>query len=180
MNKNIDIKNLKVAKRYAHALVESANSEIQNVNRELALVSEAIFDNEDLKLFFSHPIVSLKDKKDTIKDTLEDKIGQTTYNFLNTLLDENRIEIFKTIYELFKKELDEINNKQQVEVISAVELDEEEKNKLIEKLSQKLNKEVNLTLVNDDNILGGLVVKFEDKVIDLSLKTKFDTLRKYI
>ena len=45
---------------------------------------------EDFKTFFSHPIVSLKDKKETIQETLEGIINQTTLNFLLTLLDENR------------------------------------------------------------------------------------------
>ena len=180
MKKNIDIKNLKTAKRYALALSQSAFDNIDEINSNLALVDEVIFNNADFVNFFSHPIVSLKDKKDTIKETLEGKINDISLNFINTLLDENRFNIFKTIFEQFKKEVDEIKNKQRVDVTSAIELDENQKKELIEQLRKKLNKDVILTYEENEEILGGLVVKFEDKVIDLSLKTKFDQLTQNI
>ena len=180
MNRSIDIKNLKVAKRYATALCESAIDNIDEILENLSLIDEVIFSNEDFVTFFSHPIISLKDKKETIAQTLDGKINEKTLNFINTLLDEGRFGIFKTIYEVFKKEIDAIKNKQRVEVISVIDLEENEKNKLIEKLTQRLNKEIILTCEKDETILGGIVVKLEDKVIDLSLKAKFDTLRKML
>ena len=180
MNKNIDIKNIKTAKRYALALSQSAIQNIDEINENLALVDEVIFNNSDFVNFFSHPIVSLKDKKDTINETLNGKINEKTLNFLNTLLDESRFSIFKTIYELFKIEVDLIKNKQRVYVTSAVELDDKEKDKLQNKLNEKLQNEVVINYEENPDILGGLLIKFEDKIIDLSLKTKFDDLRKNI
>jgi len=178
LNKNIDIKNIKTAKRYAQALSQSAVDNIDEINENLALVDEVIFSNADFMNFFSHPIVSLKDKKDTLNETLSNKINERTLNFLNTLLDENRFNIFKTIYELFKKEIDSIKNKQRVYVTSVITLDDKEKEKLQNKLNEKLQKEVIISYEENKDILGGLLIKFEDKIIDLSLKTKFDDLRK--
>ena len=63
MNKNIDIKNIKTAKRYALALSQCAIDNLDEVNENLTLVDEVIFKNPDYMNFFSHPIVSLKDKK---------------------------------------------------------------------------------------------------------------------
>lgn len=180
MNKNIDIKNIKTAKRYAQALSLSAIDNIDEINENLALVDEVIFNNADFMNFFSHPIISLKDKKDTINETLAGKVNEKTLNFLNTLLDEGRFNIFKTIYELFKNEVDVIKNKQRVYVTSAIALDEAEKEKLKNKLIDKLKKDVILNYDENKDILGGLLIKFEDNVIDLSLKTKFDDLRKNI
>lgn len=180
MKKNIDIKNLKVAKRYALALRDSAIDVIDEVNSDMHLVDEVIFSNEDFKTFFSHPIVSLKDKKETIQETLEGKIHQTTLNFLLTLLDENRFFVFKTIFELFKKDVEDIKNKITIDVTSAVELETDEKENLRNKLATKLSKDVILTCQIDKDILGGLVVKHEDDILDLSLRTHFDVLRKSI
>ncbi len=180
MKRNIDIKNLKTAKRYALALAQSAIDNIDEVNNNLALVDDVIFNNADFVNFFSHPIVSLKDKKDTVKETLEGKISEISLNFINTLLDENRFNIFRTIFEQFKKEVDEIKNKQRIDVTSAIELDEDQKKDLIEQLTKKLNKDVILNYEEDEEILGGLVVKYEDKVLDLSLKAKFDQLKQNI
>ena len=113
MNKNIDIKNLKVAKRYSQALIESAADNVDEVLNNLKSINEAIFDNQDLKTFFLHPVISLKDKKEALKTALENKIDNLTLNFIETLLDENRFGAFKTIFELFKKEVNKIKNKNQ-------------------------------------------------------------------
>lgn len=177
---NIDIKNLKTAKRYAIALKQSALDSICEVLENLESVNEIIFNNSSFKAFFLHPNISLRDKKELIAQSFEGKINPVTYNFLQTLLDENRFSIFNTILELFKNEVDLIQNKQRVEVISAVDLDENQKQRLQEKLSEKFNKEAIINYFEDKNILGGLVIKFEDNVIDLSLKTKFEKIRKQL
>lgn len=178
MNKNIDIKNLKTAKRYASALCKSIDDNFDSVLSDLDLVNESIFENDDLKIFFTHPIVSLKDKKEVIVETFSEKINEKTLNFLQTLLDEGRFGIFKTILEVFKQEIDNIKNKQRMEIVSAVKLDDEQKERLNETLSKKLNKEIIFNFKEDNEILGGLIVKYEDKVLNLSLKAKFDALRK--
>ena len=178
MNNSVDIKNLKVAKRYALALAESSIDHIDKAVEDMKLVNELIFQNEELKTFFMHPVVSLKDKKETIEAAFKDKLDTSSFNFIETLLDESRFGIFRTILEVFIKESEKIKNKQRVEVISAVDIDEEEKQRLTAKLNEKLNKDVLLNYNLDDSILGGLVVKIEDKVIDLSLKAKFEELKK--
>ena len=180
MNKKLDIKNIKTAKRYAQALSQSVVNNIDEINEDLALVEEVIFNNLDFVNFFSHPIVSLKDKKDAINDVLNGKINEKTLSFLNILLDENRFNVFKTIYEAFKQEVDVVKNRQRVYVTSAIALDGSEKERLQKKLNEKLQKEVIINYEENKDILGGLLIKFEDKVIDLSLKTKFNNLRKNI
>jgi len=177
LNKNIDIKNIKVARRYARALSQSATDCIDDVFSDLNAVNEMIFENDEFKTFFMHPVVSLKDKKEAIKAAFENKINKISLNFLETLLDENRFDIFRTIFELFKKEADAIKNKQHVEIISAVALNDETKGRIEEKLSKKLEKSIVLNCNIDEKVLGGLIVKIEDKVIDLSLKTRFETLK---
>ena len=178
MNKNIDIKNLKVAKKYTQALVEVTTNSIDKTYEDLTLVKEVIFDNQEFKTFFLHPVISLKDKKETIKESLGKNIDEKVLNFLETLLDENRLNIFNTIFELFKVKMDEIKNKQKINVISAIDLDDEDKQNLINKLNEKLSKEVILDCQKDESIIGGLVLKLNDKIVDLSLKTKFNNLKK--
>ena len=169
---------MKVAKRYAAALIESSNDFLDEVLENLKLVDELIFQNNELKTFFLHPVVSLKDKKDVIDSVFKGKINEITYNFLGTLLDENRFIIFRSILELYKKQTEKIKNMQRVQVVSAVGLDEDAKNRLEEKLAEKMKKQVILNYDIDETIIGGLVVKIEDKVLDLSLKRKFENLEK--
>ena len=142
MNNTIDIKNMKVATRYASAFAESSIDCIDKAVEDLKLINELIFDNEELKTFFLHPVVSLKDKKETIESAFKNKINDTSYNFIETLLDENRFGIFKTILEVFIKQSEKIKNMQRVEIVSAVEVEEEEKQRLNKELSEILNKKV--------------------------------------
>ncbi len=178
MKKSLDIKNLKVAKRYAKALLESSINNIDEISDDLELIDNSIFKDESFKMFFSHPVVSLKDKKETIKETFQNKINSITLNFLETLLDEGRFNIFSTIFDVFQKEKNNLKNIKILDVFYVYEIDEEQKTRLKDKLSNKFNKEVILNYQKDETILGGLVIKFEDKIIDLSLKTKFDRLKK--
>lgn len=176
---SVDIKNLKIAKRYANALIESSKNSIDETLSALKEVNDVFNSNEEFKMFFKHPSVSLKDKKDTIYEIFSSKINQTTLDFLNVLLDENRFCVLNTIYKVFQKEVQNLKNQQDVVVSSVIELSDEQKEKIIQKLSAKLNKEIILTCALQEDILGGLIIKINDKVIDLSLKTKFDSLRKY-
>ena len=125
MNKNIDIKNIKVAKRYALALAQSADKDIDEVFDNINSINDVIYENEQFRTFFLHPVVSLKDKKEAVRVAFDGKVNKISLNFVETLLDENRFSIFETIFELFKKEVDTIKNKQRVEVKSAVEIKEE-------------------------------------------------------
>lgn len=177
---NVDIKNLKTAKRYALALSQAAGENLDEIEADLKSIDETIFQQQDLKTFFLHPVVSLKVKKDTIKEAFEGKVNPITYNFIQTLLDENRFSIFNTIYEVFKSESDRIKNNQRVEVVSAIDLDENQKHRLQEKLNSKFSKNSIITYLKDKNILGGLIIKFNDNVIDLSLKAKFEHLKKHV
>ena len=160
-----DIKNLKTAKRYALALIEVSRSNLSETKSDLSTINEIIFNNESLKAFFLHPVVSLMDKKQTFIEGFEGKINQKTLNFILTLLEENRFGIFPLIFELYIKESDKLNNIASVEVISAIELDNTQKESLSLKLGQKLQKSANITYSIDSSIIGGLVVKYEDNMI---------------
>ncbi len=176
----IDIKNLKTAKRYAIALIETSKSNLDEIESDLYSINEIIFENESLKAFFLHPVISLNDKKQTFIEAFQGKINQKTFNFILNLLDENRLNIFPSILELYKQVSNKLKNILPIEVISAIELDNSQKEKLSAKLEEKLQKNANITYTIDNSILGGLVVKYEDNIVDLSLRKKFENLKKQV
>jgi len=175
---SIDIKNLKIAKRYAIALLESTMDSLDEVLQNLSEINEIVVSNKDFQTFFEHPSVSMKDKKDTINELFENKINKKALDFLHILLDENRFNIFSVVYDVFQKEAQKVKNQQCIIVESAIALDEAEKEKIKQKLSEKLSKEIILNCQEKEDIIGGLVVKVNDKIVDLSLRAKFNNLRK--
>ena len=99
---------------------------------------------------------------------------------MKLLVDKDRFNLIDEILESYSKDVDKQKNIQKVSVISAIELDEELKSKLINKLAQKLNKNIELETQLDKDIIAGLVIKTEDNVIDMSLKHKFEEMKKEI
>ena len=74
--KNINIKNLKTAKRYAQALLETSKDNIDEINQNMDEIYNLINENSDFKMFFSHPEVSLKDKKEVLEEIFLNKINK--------------------------------------------------------------------------------------------------------
>lgn len=178
MNLNIDIKNLKAVKRYADALIEATEGNYDEIKENLELIYDSIFKNDELKTFFLHPVISPETKIDILKETFQDKINPKTLNFIMLLLKENRFVEFESILSVFKDRLNELNNIKKVSVTTAIEIDNSIKENIVNKLKNKLNSEILLDLNIDKDILGGIIIRLEDKIIDLSLKNKFERLRK--
>ena len=97
-------------------------------------------------------------------------------NFIKIIVEKNRFNEFGQIISAYKELLDSANNTQNVEIISAIELSDSQKQNIIEKLSAKLNKNIKPDWIIDKSIIAGLVIKMDDNVIDSSVKNKLEKL----
>lgn len=167
------------AKRYSDALLE-LSQDSDKIRKELEEIVDTLSSSQDLKDFMSNPVISIEDKKSVIEKIFAGKIDKTLLNFLKLLVDKDRFNLIDEILESYSKDVDKQKNIQKVSVISAIELDEELKSKLINKLAQRLNKNIELETQLDKDIIAGLVIKTEDNVIDMSLKHKFEEMKKEI
>lgn len=179
---NIDVKQIRIAKRYADALVESAKDSnlLQKVFDDLKLVESTLTTSTELKEFLEKPVISHDDKKDVIAQVFKNSVSEATLNFLLLLVDNNRFNLFEATVVEYSDRLDEINNIVKVKVVSAVDLNEDMKNKLIQKLEQKVSKKVVADYVLKPEIIAGLVIEINDKTIDTSLKTKLNNMKKQL
>lgn len=176
-------KNTVVAKRYAQALVEIANEgklSFDEITKNLAAIDNTLNLSPDLDEFLNNPTNSLENKKATIDEVFQAEINPLIKNFLYVLIDKNRFNTFKEIEMAYFDLVDEINNISRVVVVSAIELNQENRLKIEDKLSKKLNKQVAVNYEIDSAIMAGLVVKMGDNVIDTSLKHKLEDLEKKI
>ena len=96
------------------------------------------------------------------------------------LIDKKRFNELTQIIQAYNDEVDIINNIKRVEVYSAVEVSEDRKQRLIDKLQNKLKKNVIVNWNINNDIIGGLVIKIDDDIIDNSLKNKLENLSKNI
>lgn len=169
-----------VARRYAEALFEVAleNNSLDELKEEIKAVSN-IFERETkLKTIFEHPKLSKDEKKDILNSLFKDRISQEMLNLLYIIVDKGRERYISKI----KKEYISLANEEQGIVvgkaITAVKMEEDELRKLEDRLSNKLNKKIELTNEIDKDVLGGVLVKIGDKVIDSSVKGQLDRISK--
>lgn len=176
----VDVKQIKPAKSYTNALYETAKemNSSEKVLKELEYIVEIIDKNSELKTFFFNPVVTKDDKKEVLRKVFEGIISSNSMNFLLLLADNGRFDLIETILSEYTKKVDKELNIEKPCVISAIELSEEYKQKITQKLESKLNATVIPSYRVEPEIIGGLIIEARDKTIDFSLRTKFKNMTK--
>ena len=178
------IKNItQSAKIYADALIETAKDDRLSYNEifeDINTISQILKSSGDLKKILLTPAVPSEKKIEIIEDVFTSQVKPDILNFLKILAEKKRFDELDLIIEAFKKEYDEIQNLKCVTIISAVDLSDEYKAKIVSKLQEKLQKNIIADWQKDDSIIGGLVIKIDDDVIDTSIKNKLENLSKNI
>ena len=164
-------------KIYAQSLLELdlANDQVLN---ELSKINEVLTSSEELVMTLSNPTINISHKTEILEQIFKNKIDEKMFRFLQILTEKNKIKRFESITECFKTKYNEFCNIKEVEIISAIELDNDYKYKIKQILEKKLNKNVMPKWDIDNDIIGGLVFKIGDTVIDTSLKHKLESFSK--
>lgn len=179
----MNTKNTLIAQRYADALVRIARDgklTFEKISKDLNLIKEILEKSKDLQAVLINPVVSVDNKKEIIEKVFSGQIDVLIINFLKLLTDKNKFGIFEDVLEAYNKAIDSVNNIKKVSVTSAVTMPEDSKNRLKQKLEEKLKANVVLDLNINKDIIAGLVIKIDDNVIDMSLKHKLEDLSKSI
>lgn len=180
--RTIDIKNINIAKKYANALFETANEmdKAELVMQNLIFIDETLKTNEQLFAFFNNPIITRDDKKDVAQKIFAIHIEKTVLDLMFVLIDNARIDAFNEVVNQYANLFNIKENIVKPNIISAVELNEEQKQKVIAKLQNKLNKQIIPNYIVDESIIAGMIIEIDDKVIDFSLKEKFEQVQKQL
>lgn len=177
------IKNLKPARRYSKALFELTKElgGFEDVYKDLGFIQETICKNPELANFLNNPIISKADKNEVLREIFTGKTQAKLLDFLSLLNEENRLDLLGEIILAYKEENNRVNNILKAGVTSAIELNETQKKQIVSKLEHKFEgKTIKPEFMLNKEILGGLIVKINDTVIDLSLKNKLKNLKNMI
>ncbi len=164
---------------YAEALFGAAEErdELEGVLEELGEFGDALRESEELRLFFYGGQVPEREKRRAI-DALTEGMSHSTRNFLKVLLDNGREEIFEEVILRYEELVKEHLGKIEVQVTTAVELTEDEVERIEERLGSSLEgREVVLQTSVDPNILGGAVFRFGGRMVDSSVRGRLASLR---
>lgn len=172
------------AGRWAKALIEltleDAGLTPEKVLEDLKSIVETIQSSEELSETIKNPAISTAEKQIIICKLFQDKVIPIVYNFIFALNLKKRLNIIDAICDAYEKEVEKLKNILRVTVTSAIDLNDEKKNDIREKLSKKLSKDVLMNWNVNSEIIAGLVFNINETVVDNSVKHKLDSIGKSI
>ena len=170
-----------IARAYSEALFDVAKEkdELDEVQEQLGQFTDAMDRDRDLQVFFFSPYFSSGEKKDGIKKAISGGNAELV-NFLELLAEKHRMpalfQIRKRFDELWAKAKDRL----EVTVTSAVPLSDSVVESVGKEIEKKTGKTIELTSEVDDSIIGGLVLQVGNRVLDASIRSRLDKLRREV
>lgn len=166
---------------YALALFEAGKDKgkLDALQAQLAQFVDAVDASHELQVFLLSPYLSTKDKSEGLKRVVDGAEPELT-NFLELLVEKHRMpEIFR-----IRREFDELwkreNRRLDVTVTSAVELDPGVVERIGQEVERQTGEAVELSSRVDDGILGGIVLQVGNMVLDASIRSRLEKLRKTV
>jgi F-type H+-transporting ATPase subunit delta len=168
-----------VAKVYSSALLEIAVSKKSEdtFETELKLVVNSIKDDKSIWIFLISPIVKKEEKIKVLEKGFAGKISESIHSLLYILIKNDRIEFIDEIYEQYILGLDKLKGRIRARIESATELTESQKKEIQATLSSNFNGECIIQNVVKPELIGGLIIYFNDKLIDGSMRTSLFNLK---
>ncbi len=164
---------------YAGALFEAAEErgELEEVLSDLGEFVAALHESEELRLFFYGGQIPERQKRRAL-DGLTEGMKISTTNFLKVLVDNGREEILEEVLDRYEQLVKEHLGRIEVGVTTAVELSQEQLDRLKERLERTLEgKEVILETKVDPELIGGVVFRFGGRMMDGSIRGRLESLR---
>jgi F-type H+-transporting ATPase subunit delta len=170
-----------IASVYARSLFEVAQEQkkLDKVRDQLGQFADALDETRELQVFFFSPYFSTPEKKDGLKKAVSGT-EDILENFLELLIEKHRMPaIFRV-----RRELDRLWEKENkllpVEVTSAIELDPKTVKQIGDRIGEQTGQKVELSAKVEPDILGGIVVRVGNSIIDASIRARLEQLRKQV
>jgi len=171
---------VRVARRYAKALADVLPDErLEKVLEEVRTIG-SLLDDRVIR-YFKSPVVPPEKKRSLIEQVLE-KIGasEELRKVLFLMAQKDRLGILREFASEFEKFVDYRLGIIKAEITSATEIDEETVSKIKSKIEEIFGKKAEISVKLDPSLIGGFVVRVADKVLDASIKTQLENLKKAI
>lgn len=166
-----------LARPYAKAAFEYAQAHQQLANWSAMLgLAAAVSQDDTLQRMLKAPRLTSTDKANTFIDVCGDKFDAQVRNFIHVVAENSRLVLLPEIAELFELLKAEQEKSVDVDVTSAFALNDEQQDKLAKVLSARLGREVRLHAAEDATLIGGVVIRAGDLVIDGSVRGKLAQL----
>jgi F-type H+-transporting ATPase subunit delta len=170
-----------IAAVYARSLFEVAQEQnkLDTIREQLGVFADALSDNRELQVFFFSPYFSTTEKEDGLDRAVSDA-DPILVNFLKLLIENHRTPVIfrvrRVVDELWQQE----NKLLPVTVTSAVALDQATVSQIGDRIAEQTGRKVELSAIVEPDILGGLVVRVGNSILDASIRNRLEQLRKQV
>jgi len=170
-----------IAQVYARSLFEVAeeHDKLDDVREQIGQFADALGESRDLQTFFFSPYFSTEEKKTGLASALEGA-DPVVENFLALLIENHRMPVLFRVRREFDQMWREVNKLLPVQITSAVELDTAVTEQIGDEIGRQTGRTVELTSTVDPDVLGGLVVRVGNSILDASIRTRLERLRKQV
>ncbi len=171
-----------VVRGYAEALfrVVEAEGELDRVEDELFRFGKLLEENYDLKQALSDRSIDKDQRAKVLDDLLSDKVSPHTLGLLTFVVEQGRARQLPEILERLSALTAEARDSVVAEVRSAIPLDQEQREELAKALSEATGKKVEVKVLVDPSVIGGIVAKVGETVIDGSIRRRLEQLREQV
>jgi F-type H+-transporting ATPase subunit delta len=166
---------------YARSLFEVAleHDKLDLVRDELGMFADALSETHELRIFFFSPYFSTQEKKDGLERAVTGA-DAVVLNFLELLIEKHRMPAIFRIRTRYDALWEEENKLLPVQITSAVELDKSTIKELGDRISEQTGRKVELSSSVEPDILGGIVVRVGNSVLDASVRNRLERLRRQV
>ena len=174
------MKNLAIARRYAKALllIGKEDGQAETYREELGGMAELVAGEKALDQAINNPLYDVDQRRDVLEAVIrQGRLSKVMNSFLLLLFDKGRFGILGHINEFYQILADELKGIARASLVTASELSTDAVEKIREALSQKTGKKVLLEVEQDPSLIGGIVTRIGDLVLDGSIKTQLLNMR---
>ncbi len=174
------MKNLSIARRYAKALllIGKEDGQAETYRQELDGLSRMITEQPELGLAINNPLYNAADRRKVLEAVIEKiRLSKTMQSFLLLLFEKGRFGFLESVNDFYQKLADELKGIARASLVSATQLGDDTVEKIRAALSQRTGKDIILEVEQNPALIGGIVTKIGDLVLDGSIKTQLVNMR---
>lgn len=170
--------NTTIARPYAKAVFEQAREEgnLDGWSTLLKTLADIVREPK-MRLILSNPKISAAKLLELVSSVYGGKLSASATNFIRVLIRSNRLRLAGQISELFEQKRAEAEGRIEVNVVSAYELDADQTRRIADAMGKRTGRKVNVSSVIDPSLIGGVIIRAGDSVIDASLRGRLNRLR---
>lgn len=170
----------RITSRYAKALIDLGveKDSLEEMHTDVKLIVDAFDESRELAVLCKNPILLPQKKLAILSSLLKDKVNAITFKFIEVIVRKNRSHLIPEVMDMFLVKYKSYRQISDAILYTASEAREETKSAVVDILTKATGEKIELSTVVDEEMIGGFMIKYKDRLLDASVASKLNNLRK--